>query len=432
MVRKLGVITLVWFIGSVANRASAQTPDHQQEASEVRVYDGPGLTLREALDEALAKNPTLIAARKQFEAAQQRPAQERFLSAPTLEAQIWQWPLDSIDPLKTNMYMFTAMQEIPGSGKRAQRAAVADKDVESASNDIAVRARDVIDAVKRAYADLVVSRQAVAVQQASVSLLRQTANLTMARYGTGQGVQQDALKTVVEITKLHTDLLILDERVQIATVALNTLLNRPPDAPIGELSTATTGETLPPVAELQQAAAERHPELRGAQIDIERSQAALAVANSDYKPDFMVGGGYQLMPRTVGAWTATVRMTWPTAPWARGRLDAAKAQAVADVTAARARQQVVANAIASAVQQAYIRVNSAQARVALLQTTLIPQSQQMVETARVAYENNRGDAGALVENQRMALDAQLDYFRAVGDLQQARADLERAVGEDLP
>jgi hypothetical protein len=32
----------------------------------------------------------------------------------------------------------------------------------------------------------------------------------------------------------------------------------------------------------------------------------------------------------------------------------------------------------------------------------------------------------------MLLDAQLGYYRALSDLEQARADLERAVGEDLP
>jgi outer membrane protein, heavy metal efflux system len=395
-------------------------------------YGGAQLTLSAALNEALARNPTLVAARLEFESVRQRRAQEGFLAAPTLEAQIWQWPLDSLNPLNTNMYMFTVSQEIPGSGKRALRAAVVDKDVERSSNEIAVRAREVLNQVKRAYADLFVSRQAIAVHQAGVDLLRQIADLTTARYGAGRGAQQDALKTVLEMSRLHNDLVMLDEQVQLATVTLNTLLNRPADAPIGELLATTDDRPVPPVSELQRVALEQHPELRGAQIDVERAEAALAVANRDYKPDFMVGGGYQLMPRSVGAWTATVGMTWPGAPWARGRLDAAKAQAVADIAAAKARQEVAVTAIASAVQQAYVRVTSARTRVLLLRTSVVPQSQQMVEAARIAYENNRGDAEALLDHQHATLDAQLQYFRALSDLEQARADLERAVGADLP
>jgi hypothetical protein len=39
------------------------------------------------------------------------------------EAEIWQWPIDSLNPTKTDMYMFTASQDFPGKGKRAAGAA---------------------------------------------------------------------------------------------------------------------------------------------------------------------------------------------------------------------------------------------------------------------------------------------------------------------
>ena len=432
-------LRLIVFIASVvvgrpalAQNAPPVSPpsDHGQRLEAPR-YDGAPLTLREAINEALAKNPTLVAVRLEYEASRQRRAQEGFLSPPTLEAEIWQWPLSSVNPLNTNMYMFTMRQELPGRGKRALRAALVDKDVERGSNDIAVRARDVLNEVRQSYADLYVSRQAVAVHQASVELLRQTADLTTARYGSGHGSQQDVLKTVTELSKLHGDLLMLEESAALAAVQLNALLNRPPDTPIGALAEEAGDGALPPVEELQRLAFAGHPELQGARIEIERAEASLAVANSNYKPDFMVGGGYQLMPRSVGAWTATVGMTWPNAPWARGRLDAAKAQAVAEVASAKARQQIVANAIALAVQQAYIRVTSARARASLLRDTVLPQSEQVFDAARIAYQSDRGDATALLDNQRMLLDVQLAYFEVLSALQQARADLERAVGVDV-
>ena len=428
------VAVLVTGVSSAAGQTAPAAPlpvvDHARHLS-APVYEGASLTLRAALDEALRANPTLVAARLEFDAARQRRAQEGFLNAPTIEAQIWQWPLTSINPLNTDMYMFTATQEIPGRGKRALRAAVVAKDVEQASNEIAVRARGVLSDVKRAYADLVISRQAVAVRRSSVNLLRQSADLSTARYGSGDGSQLDALRTVVEISKLHADLVPLDARVQLTTIELNSLLNRPAGAAIGDLAPDPGDDVLPPVVELQRAAVESHPGLRGARIEIERAEAALAVADRDYKPDFMVGGGYMLRPRSAGAWTASVAVTWPGAPWARGRLDAARAQAAAEIAAAKARQEVVANAITMAVQQAYVRAMAADARAVLLRTSVIPQSEQTVEAARIAYAADRGDAVAMVENQRTLLDAQLEYYRALSDLQQARVDLERAVGADL-
>lgn len=415
--------------------AGSQLPSTAQDPVQTYarrpVYEGPALSLQDAIDEALARNPSLIALRAQFEAARHRPAQERSLAAPTFEAQIWQWPLNTLNPANVNMYMFMAGQDIPGPGKRALRAAVAEKDVQLAEADIAVQAREVIDRVKRAYADLFLSRKAIEVNYDSLDLLRQFADITSVKYTTGRVSQQETMKAIVEISRLHDDLVMLQQRAALAEAQLNTLLDRRPESPIGALADPRERVLLPAPAALQQLALEHQPELRVAQLGVERSGAELALANREYKPDFFVGGGYMLMPRDTDAWTATVGITWPSAPWSRGRLDARKAEATAAIEAARARQRVVENGIRLAVQDAYVRVKSAEQRASLLRTTVVPQSRQTLEVARVGYTNDRVDFLALLDDQRALLEAQLDYYRALSDLEQALADLERAIGADI-
>ena len=396
-----------------------------------RAHEGPPLTLDAALDEALAKNPTLVALRKQFEVARLRPAQARFLTPPTFEAQIWQWPINTLNPAGTNMYMFRASQDLPGRGKRLARAAVLDKDAAVAESEIAVRARDVVDAVKRVYADLFLARTHIDIHLASVDLLRQFADITEAKYTVGRISQQDMLKAIVELSTLHDDLVVMDERARLAEAQLNTLLDRPPDAPIGLVGAPRERVVLPASAELQRMALQGQPELRNAQLQRERAEAALAAARTEYTPDFFVGGGYFLMPRQGDSWTASVGITWPTAPWARGRLEARVAEATADIEATRADERVVESAIRYAVQDAYVRAQSAAQRAALLRTTILPQSDQTLEVSRVAYQADRVDFLALIDNQRVLLDAQLAYYGAISDLEQAIADLERAVGADL-
>src|SRR6266571_1830344 len=119
------------------------------------------LTLAAAVEEAMARNPELVALRQQIDVARQRPVQERFLNAPMVEAQIWQWPINTLNPANTNMYMLMASQEIPGRGKRALRAAVAEKDIGLAESDVAIRARDIVDEIKQAYASLFIARRAI-------------------------------------------------------------------------------------------------------------------------------------------------------------------------------------------------------------------------------------------------------------------------------
>ncbi|MBI4263812.1 MAG: TolC family protein [Acidobacteria bacterium] len=421
----------VWAGSNGAPAPLRQLQDQLHAFEQRRSYEGPPLTLDAALDEALAKNPTLIALRRQFEAARLRPAQERFLMAPTFEAQIWQWPISSVNPLDTNMYMFTAGQDIPGRGKRRARAAVLEKEAEVTESEIAVRARDVVDEVKRVYADLFLARTHIDIHLANVDLLRQFADISEAKYTTGRISQQDVLKAVVELSKLHDDLVMMDQRARLAEAHLNTLLDRPPDAPIGPVGAPHERVVLPASSDLQRMAVERQPELRNALLQRERAEAALTAARTEYKPDFFVGGGYFLMPRDRDSWTASVGITWPNAPWSRGRLDARVAEATADIEAARARERVVENAIRLAVQDAYVRVQSAAQRAALLRTSIVPQSEQTLEVSRVAYQTDRVDFLALIDNQRVLLDVQLAYYGAVSDLEQAIADLERAVGTEL-
>jgi cobalt-zinc-cadmium efflux system outer membrane protein len=427
--RYFAIVSLASSTPAVAQVAPPPLDVHQEHLP-TKTTDAPPMTLDAAIAEALENNPTLIAVRRELDVVRQRPAQDRTLAPPTLEAMIWQWPLDTLNPLNTNMYMFTMRQDIPGSGKRALREAVTQKDVERATNDIAVRARDVIAQVKRAYSALFVARQAVAVHEGGVDLSRQIADLTTAKYVAGHGAQREALTAVVEISKLHSDLIDLDAQAQLAAAQLNMLLNRDPAAPIGDVGAFRFDASLPPLEELQRQALEHNGDMRGVRLDVQRAEAALAVAAHESKPDFMVGGGYQLMPRSVGAWTASIGVTWPGAPWSRGGLDAKKAEASAEVVAADAREQAVRNAVRLAVQQAYVRSQSAAAHATLLDTTIIPQAQQLLEASRVDYQSGRGDIASLVEQQHGLLETRLDYFRALAAMGEARADLDYTVGDD--
>src|SRR5207253_316972 len=132
MKRQIACVSVVFALGIGRVAMAGQVPE------------GPPLTMKAALDEALARNLDLAALGAQIRVARERPAQERSLAPPMLEGTIWQWPIDSINPANTNMYMFMVGQELPGRGKRDLRAAVAEKDVALAQTDVAIRARQIV------------------------------------------------------------------------------------------------------------------------------------------------------------------------------------------------------------------------------------------------------------------------------------------------
>ena len=311
------------------------------------------------------------------------------------------------------------------------RANLAEKESQVAESQIAVSARTVINDVKRSYAEIFLARKEADLRVRNIDLLRQFADVSEAKYATGRISQQDVLKAVVEISRMHDDIFMLDERLQVAEAQLNALLDRPVNAPIGPLAEPHESVSLPSVSELQQIALDRHPELQMARLERERSDAALAVAKKEYRPDFFVGGGYMLSPQERDSWTASVGITWPRAPWARKGLDARVAEATADTETAVAKQREVESSIRLAVQQAYVRVIVANQRAELLRGSVLPQSEQTLEVSRVAYQTDRGDFLAMIDSQRVLLDTQLTYYRALGDSEQALADLERAIGTEI-
>src|SRR5439155_21467854 len=210
VVAMLVALTIVAFDRGnvVAQTLAAVSPEAASRQHDVgpRQYNGPPLSLQTAVDAAVASNPDLLALRAQLPVVREKPAQARTLTPPTLEGTIWQWPVNTLNPTNTNMYMFMLGQELPGRGKRDLRAAVADKDVALAERDVAIRERDVVNDVKHAYASLFIARKAIDVHLASVDLLRQIADVSQARYAAGRNSQQDVLKAFVELSTVHNDI----------------------------------------------------------------------------------------------------------------------------------------------------------------------------------------------------------------------------------
>jgi len=421
----------VFFFGTTTSvRAQNKEPVHQHEAS-TRV-EGPPVTLQGVIQEALERNPELAALRDQIAVARQRPAQERSLMPPMAEAQIWQWPINTLNPANTNMYMFMLGQDLPGRGKRDARASVAEKHVALAGADVTIRARQIVNEIKQAYAALFIARKASEVHLESVELLERIADAAQIRYAAGRGSQQDALKPVIELSKLHGDVIMHDEEAGLAAARLNVLLNRPPETPLGPLEEPREQLLLPPSSELQQLAVANQPELQRARIEIERAGAELASARLERKPDFTVQAGYMLLPNDTDGVLAKFGITWPNAPWSRGRIDAKVAEQSAAAGSARSRERAMENTVRLAVQEAYVRAKAAQERASLARTTILPQAQQGFELSRAAYQADRGDFQSVLDAERSLLDTRLEYFRALAEFSQALADLERAVGVELP
>jgi outer membrane protein TolC len=386
---------------------------------------GP-LTLTAALREALAANPELLALRGDADATRAAVPEARFLDPPMFEAQIWGWPVTTLNPARTDMYMFMANQDLPGRGKRAARELVATRESDMSRAQIAVRANEVLNAVKQAYVDLALARATAALYDQQTPILRQMADVATTRYSMGQSSQSDTVKAVLELSRLRADAIEWRQKTRLAETRLNTLLGRPPAAPIGAL----TGSGVAPVdvESAEETARTHHPELFMATTTVAREEAELARLRGERRPDFVVGGGYMLQPGGTGAWTARAGVTWPNAPWSRQRLNTEIDAQQKKVDAARAHRDAVTRTVTGVVQEAVIALDAARERAAIIESAVTPNVEHAFDVAQVSYAANRGQFADLLDTERVLLSTRMDLIAARGDVERANADLAMAIG----
>jgi cobalt-zinc-cadmium efflux system outer membrane protein len=135
------------------------------------------------------------------------------------------------------------------------------------------------------------------------------------------------------------------------------------------------------------------------------------------------------MPSMRDAIQLKVGLTWPGAPWVKRRVGNEVAAAEAAVAATGARREVVARRLRLAAQESIVRAQSAAERASVLQSTVVPPAEHVLEVARVAYLADRGEFMPVVDAQRVLLAARLEIRRALADRDRALADLAILLGE---
>ncbi len=393
---------------------------------------GPAYTLEELESVALTDNPDLKAAAARINVVQARVPQAGALEDPMVQARSWGVPLR--EPWNANQAqnMFMVSQALPGPGKRALAGKIAQRDVSVTRDDFETMKRDLLLQVRKAYFDLLRNRDELELHDRQVALARQAFDAARIKYSVGKVPQQDTLKAQLMLTRLAEHLIMLDEQGAMARAQLNTLLGRDPGEPIQVVGDYGVVQKLPGLADLEHIAIENRPELAALRETLTQSNDKLALARKAYTPDFQVGGGYMLGPSGMQFRNGYMAEFSMTLPWLNKRKhDSEIEEATAETTVRKAELESKRNQVRQELQEALIRVRSAQRLVELYRTTLQPQVDTALRSTTAAYQSDRTDFLNVVDSQNMALDVRSAYFRALAELDARLSELERATGAPL-
>lgn len=391
------------------------------------------MTLEGIEREAMANNPEIRAAESRLNVAKARTPIAGALDDPMFMYRNWGTPLERPWNWNQSQHMFMYQQSLPGPGKRAARTEVANRQVAETAAQIEVVRREIGVKVRKAFYDFLRSADEHRIHDQQMELSKQALQSATVKYTVGRVPQQDVLKAQIAITRLADHLIMLDQEEASARAELNALMGRDPGTPLEVIGQYGNPRALPALDDLERIALENRPELKAVGATRGVAESQLAVARKAYTPDITLAGGYMLMPDGATFRNNYMAEVTVSLPWLNRRKhdsEIKEAEAVAAVVRSEHNAQV--NAAFLEIQQALIRARAAERSLRLYSDTLRPQAEAALKSASAAYQHDRADFLNLIDSQNMLLDVETSYYKAAANFDARIAELERAIGAQLP
>ena len=405
---------------------------------------------------ALATSPTIRAANIRVDAARARIGPATARPDPMLMAGIQNLPISrpGFSSDEMTMKMIGASQTNPYPGKLARRRSVADRDVDVSRVGVELARRQVVRDVKDAYYELAFLDQALAIIAKNEDVLGTFARTTEVRYGAGVAGQQDVLKARVESARLAETASELTEQRRAALARLNAQLSRASDAPVGHVQMPATlvraaagdssqepmfvsaalgaraaGSPFRPLADLQQLAIDRSPELREHEAMIAAQAARLELARKDYLPDFDLSLQYGQRNRLPDMVSLGVSVAVPVQR--KQKQDQVVAEASANLAALHEEHQAKVNQIRNEVARLLSELERSRTQLALTRRAILPQARASLSSALASYQVGKVEFLTVLDDQSTVFTYETEYYRAIADFAKNLAELERVVGAEV-
>ncbi len=409
---------LVTSLSTVSVAVAAQSPDR--------------LVLADVVAEALRANPEITAAQHRYNAARQRPAQERSLPDPMVSAGYSAngrpWPGAGLGTEPTSNVGFMVSQDVPYPGKRDLRAAIASREADGEQPQIEAARLSVAARVKQAYYHLAYTHAVGDVLTRNRDLLDTLLKVSENRYAVGQAAQQDAIKAQTQLSILELQLERVRQERKTREGELNALLARPTATPVGQpddLQLTTLDLSLESLVAL---AIDHAPMLRRDQIMIDRSQLEVDAARKEYKPDFAVAGGYYYM----GAMPPMYEFRFDVkVPLQRAKRAAAVAEQLSSVEQARSTYDSTRLGLQSRIQEDYQMASTSVRLARLYRETVLPQARLALESSMASYQTGAVDFLSVLTNFGTVLEYEMTYFDELTSYHTAVSRLEEMIGTPL-
>jgi outer membrane protein TolC len=386
---------------------------------------GTPLTLSRAIESALARSPAILSARTGIQAAAARRLQSEARPDPavSLATESIPWTLKAREGRETE-FSFGLEQTFEFPGRRSLRVEIGKLGEDAAALELE-RVRLLVSAdVKRAYFRTVLAAETLSALEPASETLDRLIKYIQVRIQAGGASYGDVVRARIEKARLQNRIIEARSERDAAMDELLVLMGRPP----GEAPHLATGLACPPLertaADVLAAARADRPSLKIARLEEERAAATVRLAGLNRKPD--LAAGLFVPSKNFGSWGFALGFSLPLSDkrWAGARAEADSAREAAAI-AVESREK----RIALLVGRAYARARAAAEQIRVFERNLLVEIEEELKLAVEYYRSGKIEAYALIDMERSATEARLEYLRALHSYAVALADVE-AAGEE--
>jgi outer membrane protein TolC len=330
----------------------------------------------------------------------------------------------------------TASQRIPFYGKRGLRREGSRLAAETAFQAFRAKGLEVAARATHYYQELYFLERMIAILHEQADLVEHFARVADKKYAAGKGPQAAALRAQVELAKIRNDLVTARQERLSRLAALNSVLDRPPRAPLGAPKTPRKPEFRFSSDELLEQAIQGRPELLALRALEGRRDAERRLALRRYFPDFMVGYEFtEIGGGTTGApfdgKDAHGFMVGLSIPLWLGKNRAAVREARAAGKGAGLSLKDAVNRTGYEVEDLSVRAETSARLFKLYEDAVLPQARAALESSRRGYEADQVGFLDLLDSERALLRFELEHERHRADFRIRLAELSRVVGRPL-
>ncbi len=386
---------------------------------------GAVLTLEQALRVAYQRNPDMIEARKEIDAAKGRRIQAESLPNPSME-----WNIGGLkkttrnqkEVYNGNLDSFSVSQPFDPPGTRMLGALIARDEVKISQSTLDLVWADVRKKIIGLYASILSLQKTEEIAHENLSTTQQFFARVQTRYQGGTALRSDVLRSKIEVSRAENDTLVVQKDLKVACGQFNLALGYPLESEV-TLSDSLEYEALHyRYAQIKDAAIAARSDIKieRTRLSSKKKTVWREILKTIF-PQFEVG-----LVRTTQSFNndtgVNLKMSYPLWGLNWGEVKEAKAM--------KEKQEVhldtLKKRIGLEVYAAFLEVELSDKQV-LIQKSSLEEANELLKQVTIKYEEGETPFLTFLENIKTIKETRVAYYESLKNYKEKVAELEQVI-----